>query len=91
MALLPYVNSPIKIDPTNGTLSASQITVFENRVKDVLNAMVSANEIAAVASVSIPAGQNILKNDMLKIRYSLIPLGKSKRIEVTEGLAISQQ
>lgn len=91
MALLPYVNSPIKIDPTNGTLSASQITVFENRVKDVLNAMVSANEIAGIGSVTIPAGQNILKNDVLKIRYTLIPLGKSKRIEVTEGLVISQQ
>ena len=90
-ALLPYVNSPIKIDPATGTLSASQITVFENLVRDVLNAMVSANEIAGIGSVSIPAGQNILKNDVLKIRYTIIPLGKSKRIEVTEGLVISQQ
>lgn len=89
-ALLPYVNAPIKVDPTNGHLSAAQIAIFSNLVTDVLNAMVSAEEVSGIGEVTIPADQNILKNDTLTIKYTLIPLGTSKIIEVEEGLVISQ-
>lgn len=89
-ALLPYVNSPIKVDPATGHLSTAQITVFSNLVTDILNAMVSAEEISGIGSVTIPADQNILQNDTLIIKFTLIPLGTAKRIEVTEGLVISQ-
>lgn len=88
-ALLPYVNSPIKVDPSTGNLSAAQIAIFTNLVTDVLNAMVSAEEISGIGSVQVPAAQNILTNDTLIIKYTLIPLGTAKRIEVTEGLVIS--
>ena len=89
-ALLPYVNSPIKVDPSTGRLSTAQIAIFTNTVTDVLQAMVSAEEVSGIGSVTIPADQNILKNDTLIIKYTLIPLGTAKRIEVTEGLVISQ-
>ena len=86
--LLPYVNSPIKVDPTTGTLSAAQITVFTNKITDVLNAMVSAEEISGIGQVNIPASQNILKNDKLMISYTLVPVGTSKLIDVTEGFVL---
>ena len=67
-ALLPYVNSPIKVDPATGQLSAAQITIFTNLVTTVLQAMVNAEEISGIGSVEVPASQNILKNDKLVLK-----------------------
>ena len=89
-ALLPYVNSPIKVDPATGQLSAAQITIFTNLVTTVLQAMVSAEEISGIGVVEVPANQNILKNDRLMLKYSMIPIGSAKAIEVTEGFALNQ-
>jgi hypothetical protein len=88
-ALLPYVNSPLKVDPSTGYLSSAQSTIFSNLVTDILQAMVNAEEISW-QSVSIPANQNILKNDTLLIKYTLIPIGNAKEIHVTEGLSIKK-
>ncbi len=90
-ALLPYVNSPIKVDPATGQLSSATITIFTNLITDVLNAMVAAEEVSGIGSVVVPANQNILKNDQLIISYSLIPLGTAKEIKVTQGFVLSQQ
>lgn len=89
-ALLPYVNSPIKVDPATGYLSTAQITVFTNLITDILNAMVAAEEISGIGAVTIPANQNILKNDTLIIQYTMVPIGTSKTIKVTEGLVLKQ-
>lgn len=89
-ALLPYVNSPIKVDPSTGQLSSAQITIFKNLIADVLNAMQSAEEISGYSGPTIPASQNILKNDTLLVEYKLIPVGTSKYIKVTEGLTLKQ-
>ncbi len=90
-ALLPYVNAPIKVDPATGALSAAQIAIFTNLLTDVLNAMVTSEEISGIAYITVPADQNILKNDTLTLKYGLIPLGTSKVIDVSEGLALSAQ
>lgn len=89
-ALLPYVNSPVKVDASNGNLSSAQITVYKNLVTDALTGMADAEEISSVGTVTIPAAQNILKTKTLKLSYTLIPLGCAKTIKVTEGLAISK-
>lgn len=86
--LLPYVNAPIKVDPTTGQLSAAQITVFTNKITDALNQMVVAEEISGIGAVTIPATQNILKNDTMMIRYTLVPTGCGKHYDVTEGLVL---
>lgn len=91
LALLPYVNSPIKVDPSNGNLSAAQVTVFENLLKDILNEMESAEEISGTAFVTVPAEQNILVTKKLTLSYGIVPMGCAESIEVTEGLYVSQQ
>ena len=88
-ALLPYVNSPIKVNRSNGQLSAAQITIFTNLITDILDAMTDAEEISGIGKITIPASQNILKNDRLIIQYTIVPLGTAKEIKVTEGLALS--
>lgn len=90
-ALLPYVNSPIKVDPSNGNLSSAQITVFTNLVQDVLKSMESAEEISGTAFVSISAAQNILVTKKIVLSYGIVPMGCAESIEVTEGLYVSQQ
>lgn len=89
-ALLPYVNSPIKVDPATGYLSSAQITVFTNLITDILNAMVAAEEISGIGAVTIPSNQNILQNDTLIIQYTMVPIGTAKSIKVTEGLVLKQ-
>lgn len=89
-ALLPYVNSPIKVDPATGHLSAAQIAIFTNLVTDVLQAMVDAEEISGIGNVVVPANQNILQNDKLIISYTMVPMGNAKVIEVTEGFVLNQ-
>lgn len=88
-ALLPYVNSPIKVDPSTGYLSSAQSTIFSNLVTNILQAMSDAEEVSGF-SVTIPTKQNILTNDTLLIRYSIIPIGTSTNIQVTEGLSIKK-
>lgn len=91
IALLPYVNSPIKVDPSNGNLSSAQVTVFENLVRDILTEMESAEEISGIAFVTVPAEQNILVTKKLILSYGLVPMGCAESIDVTEGLYVSQQ
>lgn len=88
-ALLPYVNSPLKVDPSTGYLSSAQVTIFTNIVTKILQAMADAEEISGF-SVSIPAKQNVLENDKLLINYSLIPIGTATNIDVTEGLSVKK-
>lgn len=87
-ALLPYTHSPLKVDPSTGYLSSAKITMFQNIVSDILTAMQTNEEISGY-SVTIDSNQNVLKNDTLVIKYSLVPVGTASRIEVVEGLALT--
>ncbi len=87
--LLQYVNAPFKVDPATGYLSPSQSAIIASAAKDALNLMLNNGEVSAIGSVTVPANQNILKNDKINLSYSLIPLGASKSIYVTEGLALN--
>ena len=89
-ALLPYVNSPLKVDPSTGYLSSAKITMFQNIVSDILSTMQNNDEISGF-SVTIDKNQNVLKNDTLIIKYSLVPVGVASRIEVVEGLALTNK
>ena len=89
-ALLPYVNSPLKVDPSTGYLSSAKITMFQNIVSDILTTMQNNEEISGF-SLTIDKNQNVLKNDTLIIKYSLVPVGVASRIEVVEGLALTNK
>lgn len=89
-ALLPYVNSKVKIDPTTGRLSAATITEFTNAVTDALKRMYDNKEISEVGNVTIPANQNVLKNDTLQLSYTIIPYGTAKNIRVEQAYAMKK-
>lgn len=87
-ALLPYVNSPLLVNPTTGYLAASKITAFRTLVGDILSKMQSDQEISGYA-VTIDASQNVLVTDTLKISYVLVPVGVATKIYVEEGLSLT--
>lgn len=87
-ALLPYVNSPLLVNPTTGYLAASKITAFKTLVGEVLSKMKADQEISGYA-VTIDPNQNVLVNDTLKISYVLVPVGVATKIYVEEGLSLT--
>jgi hypothetical protein len=89
-ALLPYVNSPLLVNPTTGYLAPAKITAFRTLVGEILVKMEADQEISGYA-VTIDPNQNVLVNDTLKISYVLVPVGVATRILVEEGLSLTNR
>ena len=88
--LLPYVNSPLLVNPTTGYLAPAKITAFRTLVGEILAKMEADQEISGYA-VTIDPNQNVLVNDTLKISYVLVPVGVATRILVEEGLSLTNR
>jgi hypothetical protein len=89
-ALLPYVNSPLMVNPATGFLAPSKITAFKTLIGDILNKMKAAQEISGY-SVIIDPNQNVLVNDTLIISYFIVPVGVATKIYVEEGLSLTEK
>ena len=87
-ALLPYVNSPLMVNPTTGYLAPAKITAFKTLIGDILNQMKNDQEISGYA-VNIDANQNVLVDDTLRISYVIVPVGVAVKIYVEEGLSLT--
>lgn len=87
-ALMPFLNSPIAIAPSTGTISAAQIKIYKVQCENVLLQMQNAGEISGY-QVSIDTEQDVLTTDTLTIVYVIVPKGTAKQIVVTEGFAVS--
>lgn len=86
--LLPFLNSPVKVDSATGELSAAQIKIYKVACENVLQAMQDDGDISGF-QVNIEAAQNILLTDTLKITYIIVPNGIASQIEVTEAFGVS--
>lgn len=93
-ALLPYVNSNVEVDTSTGQISASDITTFQNLVLNALdvNMVEPGTSVPQISgrSCTIDEAQNILEDDQLLINYTLIPLGTTSVISVTEGFSATE-
>ena len=87
-ALLPYVNSPLLVNPATGFLAPSKISAFKTLIGDILAKMQTAQEISGYA-VNIYANQNVLIDDTLRISYVIVPVGVATKIYVEEGLSLT--
>lgn len=87
-ALLPYVNSPLLVNPATGFLAPSKISAFKTLIGDILAKMQAAQEISGYA-VNINPNQNVLIDDTLRISYVLVPVGVATKIYVEEGLSLT--
>lgn len=87
-ALLPYVNSPLMVNPATGFLAPSKISAFKTLISDILAKMQAAQEISGYA-VNIDVNQNVLIDDTLRISYVIVPVGVATKIYVEEGLSLT--
>ncbi len=87
-ALLPYVNSPLLVNPATGYLAPSKISAFSTLISDILAKMQAAQEISGYG-VTIDPNQNVLVDDTLRISYVLVPVGVATKIYVEEGLSLT--
>lgn len=89
-SLLPYVNSPIKVDPATGQMHAATISIFKDKVSNNLEDMRKAEEISGIGTIVLNPAQNVLKTDIIKLSYTIVPFGESQEIHVEEGFVVSQ-
>jgi len=87
-ALLPFLNSSVKISPSTGQISAAQVKLYKVACENQLQAMQDAGEISGF-QVRIDPTQKILISRVLNITYSLVPNGTAKDIKVKEGFTLS--
>ena len=87
--LLPRVNGNVEVDLATGTLSASDVSTFQNIVIKALDANMvepgTTKPQISGRSCSIDNTQNVLLTDEIRIHYDLTPLGVTSAIHVTEG------
>jgi hypothetical protein len=92
-ALLPFVNQSVEVDSTTGQLSSSMITTYQNAVLAALddNMVEPGTSVPQISgrTCTISSTQDILTNDELQISYSLVPVGCTSVIMVTEGFVTS--
>lgn len=88
-ALLNKINAPVMLDATTGQMSSADITEYQNTVLSALDLNMvqpgTGNAQISGRSCSIDPEQNIIANDELLIEYSLVPIGCTSVITVTEG------
>jgi hypothetical protein len=85
-ALLPELGAPLKTK--NGKLALETTTKFEQLVKNRLDQMANADEVAAY-SVFIDPNQNVLSTSQLNIQVGITPLGVARQIVVGIGFEVS--
>lgn len=80
-ALLPALNSPLRVDRTTGKLSSDVVKYFENLASSALETMDKAGEVSGF-SVTVNPDQNILSTSKLVIDVKIVPVGVAREIEV---------
>lgn len=94
-ALLPEINSPLNVNPADGTLSTSTIGYFESlcdktlRENMLANGELSGDEETPGYTITIDPEQDVLGSGVLEVAVKLVPVGVAREIIVTLGFAVS--
>jgi hypothetical protein len=73
-SLLPFLNSPIKVDATSGKLDLMDVSILENEANKPLEAMTVAGELSGYR-VEINPDQNVLATGVIEFSIINIPTG----------------
>lgn len=84
--LVPFLNSPIKVDAESGKLSAMDIATLENAGQIALDEMEKVGELSGY-SVTINPDQNILSTSNLEISIVNVPTGVIRNMTIKIGYA----
>lgn len=84
--LLPLLNSPLKVN-ADGTLSATDVAVFESAASQAGLEQMQRDEEISAFKVSINPNQNVLSTSMVAVTVVIVPIGTARQIVVTIGFA----
>lgn len=83
-ALLPWLESPQKIDPVTGKLSPEVVKFFESLGRKSLEEMLRNDEVSGL-DVFVDPDQDLLATSQLDVKYEIIPTGSASKIVATIG------
>ena len=86
--LLPYLNSPLNIDPTTGQLDRNPVAYLETVAGKALEEMEKAGELSGYVAEIDPA-QNVLNTGVLKVIIKNVPTGVMRQVQVQIGFVTS--
>ncbi len=82
--LLPYMNSPMKVDSQTGKLDPTTVSYLQSIASDALTDMEKVGEISGY-SVEIDPDQNVLATSELEIIVKKVPVGVIRKMNVKIG------
>ncbi len=86
--LLPWLNSPLRVDPSNGQLESGMVSFLETTAGEALEEMEKAGEISGY-KVEIDQAQNVLATSALEIVIKKVPVGVMRKVTVKIGYTTS--
>jgi hypothetical protein len=86
--LLPYLNSPLRVDAETGKLAASIVSYLETVAGRALEDMEKVDELSGY-SVEIDPDQNILSSSQLEIVIKQVGVGVMRKVRVKIGYVTS--
>ena len=82
--LLPYLSSPLYVDPKSGQLSQGTITFLTSVANRQLEAMEKAGELSGFI-VEIDPNQNVLASSMVEFVIKQVPVGVMRKVQIKIG------
>lgn len=86
--LLPWLNSPLRVDPSNGQLESGMVSFLETTAGEALEEMEKAGELSGY-KVEIDPAQNVLAISALEIVIKKVPVGVMRKVTVKIGYTTS--
>lgn len=86
--LLPWLNSPLKVDPSSGHVDSGMVSFLETTAGEALEDMEKAGELSGY-KVEIDPEQNVLTTSELEIVVKKVPVGVMRKMKVKIGYTTS--
>jgi len=86
--MLPYLNSPIKLDSKTGQIDKLVIVNWTNVMSNELSKMVRDGEVSNY-SVYIDPNQNVILTSTVDVTIKLVPYGTARNINITIGYTVT--
>lgn len=87
-ALVPKVNSPLKVDASTGKLSPEVAKSFEATALKALDVLIQDNDASGVDAYVDP-DQDVLTTSTVQVEITIVPIGAARGISVSIGLETS--
>lgn len=80
-------NSPVEVDPTSGKLAPEVILDWQSNGEAALSIMEEEGEVSGL-DVYVDPDQNVNSTGKVIVKFSLVPVGTARTIEVSIGLVL---